>query len=247
MVREIQDQRAWLADRHESSRPDNIRFRARYRQPARYGKAERISRRENHAEGGGVFGDKGFIGTDYITTPIRKPECRELLQWEHEWNNRVSSFRAPVERAVATLKTWRILFTDYRRPLKTSIHHSMPQLDSTSSKRLCISLPAFHGVTEQLEHLVLAAAEVGELAVLGLENKPSKWSNDNPCTLPVTRRSRGCAGSGRPGWPGGPESTRRARVRSGSDLRRTRRRGLPAGTRTAAGPGTSGSRAAYSR
>ncbi len=68
---------------------------------------------------GGVFGDKGFIGTDYITTPIRKPECRELLQWEHEWNSQVSSFRAPVERAVATLKTWRILFTDYRRPLKT--------------------------------------------------------------------------------------------------------------------------------
>jgi hypothetical protein len=70
-------------------------------------------------QAGGVFGDKGFIGTNYITTPIRKPECRELLQWEHEWNNQVSSFRAPVERAVAQLKTWRILFTDYRRPLKT--------------------------------------------------------------------------------------------------------------------------------
>jgi hypothetical protein len=68
---------------------------------------------------GGVFGDKGFIGTDYITTPIRKPECRELLQWEHEWNRQVSSYRAPVERAVATLKAWRILFTDYRRPLRT--------------------------------------------------------------------------------------------------------------------------------
>ena len=68
---------------------------------------------------GGVFGDKGFIGTDYITTPIRKPQCRHLLQWEHEWNNQVSSYRAPVERAVANLKTWRILFTDYRRPLKT--------------------------------------------------------------------------------------------------------------------------------
>ena len=26
---------------------------------------------------------------------------------------------APVERAVATLKIWRILFTDYRRPLET--------------------------------------------------------------------------------------------------------------------------------
>src|SRR5690348_18509704 len=47
---------------------------------------------------GGVFGDKGFIGTDYITTPIRKPECRELLQWEHAWNNQVSSFRVPVEQ-----------------------------------------------------------------------------------------------------------------------------------------------------
>jgi hypothetical protein len=68
---------------------------------------------------GGVFGDKGFIGTDYITTPIRKPQFRRLLQWEHEWNNQVSSFRAPVERAIATLKAWRILFTDYRRPLKT--------------------------------------------------------------------------------------------------------------------------------
>ena len=68
---------------------------------------------------GGVFGDKGFIGTDYSTTPIRKPQCRQLLQWEHEWNNKVSSFRAPVERAVATLKAWRILFTDYRRPLST--------------------------------------------------------------------------------------------------------------------------------
>jgi hypothetical protein len=38
---------------------------------------------------------------------------------EHDYNNQVSSLRAPVERAVANLKTWRILFTDYRRPLRT--------------------------------------------------------------------------------------------------------------------------------
>jgi len=37
---------------------------------------------------GGVFGDKGFIGTDYITTPIRKPEGRELYMREHVYNNR---------------------------------------------------------------------------------------------------------------------------------------------------------------
>src|SRR5512135_9427 len=68
---------------------------------------------------GGVFGDKGFIGTDYITTPVRKPKDRELYMREHDYNNQISSHRAPVERAVASLKTWRILFTDYRRPLKT--------------------------------------------------------------------------------------------------------------------------------
>lgn len=68
---------------------------------------------------GGVFGDKGFIGTDYITTPVRKPRERELYLREQDYNNQVSSLRAPVERAVAHLKTWRILFTDYRRPLKT--------------------------------------------------------------------------------------------------------------------------------
>jgi DDE superfamily endonuclease/Helix-turn-helix of DDE superfamily endonuclease len=68
---------------------------------------------------GGVVGDKGFIGTDYITTPVRKPEDRVLYIREHDYNNQVSSLRAPVERAVASLKTWRILFADYRRPLKT--------------------------------------------------------------------------------------------------------------------------------
>jgi hypothetical protein len=68
---------------------------------------------------GDVIGDKGFIGTDYIITPVRKPEDRELYIREHDYNNQISSLRAPVERAVATLKTWRILFTDYRRPLET--------------------------------------------------------------------------------------------------------------------------------
>jgi DDE superfamily endonuclease/Helix-turn-helix of DDE superfamily endonuclease len=68
---------------------------------------------------GGVIGDKGFIGTDYIITPVRKPQDRELYMSEHDYNNQISSLRAPVERAVANLKTWRILFTDYRRPLNT--------------------------------------------------------------------------------------------------------------------------------
>jgi DDE superfamily endonuclease len=67
---------------------------------------------------GDVIGDEGFIGTDYIMTPVRKPKGCDLSMSEHDFNNQISSLRAPVERAVGNLKTWRILFTDYRRPLK---------------------------------------------------------------------------------------------------------------------------------
>jgi hypothetical protein len=44
---------------------------------------------------------------------------RELYVREHEYNAQVGSIRAPIERAVVHLKTWKILFTDYRRPLCT--------------------------------------------------------------------------------------------------------------------------------
>ena len=63
-----------------------------------------------------VIADKGFQGSGYVT-PAKKPQDRELYTREHEYNNQVSSIRAPIERAVAHLKTWKILFTDYRRPL----------------------------------------------------------------------------------------------------------------------------------
>ena len=67
---------------------------------------------------GSVIADKGFQGSGYVT-PAKKPQDRELYTREQEYNNQVSSIRAPIERAVAHLKTWKILFTDYRRPLNT--------------------------------------------------------------------------------------------------------------------------------
>ena len=67
---------------------------------------------------GSVIADKGFQGSGYVT-PTKKPQDRELYTREHEYNNQVSSIRAPIERAVAHLKTWKVLFTDYRRPLNT--------------------------------------------------------------------------------------------------------------------------------
>lgn len=64
------------------------------------------------------IGDKGYQGSGYIT-PVKKPQFRELLDWEKEFNADVSRLRAPVERAIAHIKSWRILHTDYRRPLRT--------------------------------------------------------------------------------------------------------------------------------
>ncbi|MGH3190725.1 MAG: transposase family protein [Streptosporangiaceae bacterium] len=64
------------------------------------------------------IGDKGYQGSGFIT-PFKKPRGGELVDWQKEFNAQVNRLRAPVERAIAHLKSWRILHTDYRRPLRT--------------------------------------------------------------------------------------------------------------------------------
>ena len=64
------------------------------------------------------IGDKGYAGKRMIT-PIRKPECRDLLDWEKEFNAQVNKIRYMIEQVIANFKTWRIMHTDYRRPLDT--------------------------------------------------------------------------------------------------------------------------------
>jgi hypothetical protein len=66
------------------------------------------------------IGDKGYAGNDMIT-PIKKPAHRKLLDWEKEFNTGVNKIRYQIEQTIANLKTWRILHTDYRRPLSTFI------------------------------------------------------------------------------------------------------------------------------
>jgi hypothetical protein len=73
---------------------------------------------DKHLNAPNGFGDKGYLGTGLIT-PFRKPPGGELLAWQKEFNAMVNSFRAAVERAIANVKTWRILHTDYRRPRST--------------------------------------------------------------------------------------------------------------------------------
>jgi hypothetical protein len=64
------------------------------------------------------MGDKGYIGNNMLT-PIRKPAHRDLLDWEKEFNTAVNRIRYRIERAIANVKTWRILHVDYRRPIAT--------------------------------------------------------------------------------------------------------------------------------
>jgi hypothetical protein len=65
-----------------------------------------------------VFGDKGYVGTGVIT-PFKKPIGGELVDWQRKFNTDINARRYVVERAIANFKVWRVLFTDYRRPLST--------------------------------------------------------------------------------------------------------------------------------
>jgi hypothetical protein len=64
------------------------------------------------------LGDKGYVGNNMIT-PIKKPTYRKLLDWEKEFNTQINKIRWIIERTIANFKTWRIMHTDYRRPLAT--------------------------------------------------------------------------------------------------------------------------------
>jgi hypothetical protein len=64
------------------------------------------------------IGDKGYVGNNMLT-PIKKPEHRELLDWEKEFNIQINKIRWMIEQTIANFKTWRIMHTDYRRPIDT--------------------------------------------------------------------------------------------------------------------------------
>ena len=64
------------------------------------------------------IGDKGYVGNDMIT-PFKKPAGGELLDWQKEFNAEVNKIRWVIEQAISHFKNWRIMHTDYRRPIKT--------------------------------------------------------------------------------------------------------------------------------
>jgi hypothetical protein len=85
------------------------------------GLAERLS--GHYAPGGpGMTGDGGYRGIGMIT-PDRKPRGGELTDGQKAYNRSVNRIRAAVERAIAHLKSWKILQTGYHR-----IMHDFPDI-----------------------------------------------------------------------------------------------------------------------
>jgi len=86
------------------------------------------SRHDNHClgESGALLtldprnwiGDKGYVGNNMIT-PFKKPAGGELLDWQKKFSTQVNKIRYVIEQVIANFKTWRIMHTDYRRPLAT--------------------------------------------------------------------------------------------------------------------------------
>ncbi|MGH7867740.1 MAG: transposase family protein [Candidatus Dormibacteraceae bacterium] len=64
------------------------------------------------------IGDKGYVGNDMIT-PFKKPAGGELLDWHKEFNTQVNKIRWMIEQVISHFKNWRIMNTDYRRPIDT--------------------------------------------------------------------------------------------------------------------------------
>jgi hypothetical protein len=54
-----------------------------------------------------------------MLTPFKKPAGGELLGCQKEFNTAVNKIRYVIEQVIANFKTWRIMHTDFRRPIET--------------------------------------------------------------------------------------------------------------------------------
>lgn len=63
-------------------------------------------------------GDKGYAGDDMIT-PSKKPAGGELLDRREEFNTQASKIRWIIGQVISHFKNWRVMNTDYRRPVDT--------------------------------------------------------------------------------------------------------------------------------
>lgn len=65
-----------------------------------------------------TLADKGYIGLGLITPVKRKPRVR-MRAAVRENNRQINRLRSMVERVIAQVKTWRVLHSGFRRPLRS--------------------------------------------------------------------------------------------------------------------------------
>ena len=66
----------------------------------------------------GWIADKGYVGRGMIT-PHKKPPTANSTRRRRRPTGASTGSAGPKERTIAHIKSWRILHTDYRRPLHT--------------------------------------------------------------------------------------------------------------------------------
>ena len=67
-----------------------------------------------------ITADKGYIGSG-CDVPFRRQPHTNLHDWQQRFNKNIQRIRYVVERAIAHLKTWKILATPNRLPLTKAI------------------------------------------------------------------------------------------------------------------------------
>lgn len=94
------------------------------------GWAEQISTARAGNELLAVFADSAYVKhTKLAPRPKKKDVPR--TEADREWNRKIASMRAPVERTIALLKQWKILSTGYRGRLSElpSVIHAITNLE----------------------------------------------------------------------------------------------------------------------
>ena len=98
--------------------------------------------------------DKGYVGLGLLT-PDRKPAGAELTETQKKGSRVINSLRAAVERAIAHLKTWRILHTPIEDPSTHSLRPSPQSSRYSSTNRLLNNSPGCplrHSATQLIAH-----------------------------------------------------------------------------------------------